>query len=433
MKLRWVAPILLGSITVMAIVSAMRKPSAPGYPRVGMYSAMRTTGSPFVIEGRVDTAACRAQARYDWIIIDPARKGQPLAALQLIRSMNPRATILAHIRGEGLYVCGDGWYGQEPPPSGCDTTTIAWSVYRAVRGEAGLLFDRSGGPLMTSEGIGIDYARPGVAAALADTFAAWVAASGSNGGFTDGPCSSIAGWWPGSQTDYERSGYPSLAAWDSAYTAGTLELFQGLHRRMAGRPVCGNCGPRGPLSTNGWTGENWPFQNPGSWQAWDSLLTWADTAYAAPELSWITSMREGLEFRGAECQRRFRFGLASATLHDHVVHALVGTSFDPLRGFAPDQWGDEFSVNPKGFATGDASYKGWLGRPLSAARWQGPVRRRDFEHGVVLVNPTTRSVKLMMDTHLYRISGTQDPEVNNGDAVPVVTIPPSDGLFLVRR
>lgn len=66
--------------------------------------------------------------------------------------------------------------------------------------------------------------------------------------------------------------------------------------------------------------------------------------------------------------------------------------------------------------------------------------RRDFENGVVLVNPTSESVTFSFEqiqgplarTNLRRISGSQVPSVNNGQAVVGdITLASGDGLILL--
>jgi hypothetical protein len=60
------------------------------------------------------------------------------------------------------------------------------------------------------------------------------------------------------------------------------------------------------------------------------------------------------------------------------------------------------------------------------------VWRRDFQNGVVLVNPTTRSRTVNVEPGLRRIAGKQDPGVNNGSAVSQLTLQPKDGVVLRR-
>jgi hypothetical protein len=62
-----------------------------------------------------------------------------------------------------------------------------------------------------------------------------------------------------------------------------------------------------------------------------------------------------------------------------------------------------------------------------AALWQ-----RVYEGGLVLLNATGLEQVVTLDGSYRHIAGTQDPEVNNGATVTVVTLPPYDGLILLR-
>ncbi len=70
----------------------------------------------------------------------------------------------------------------------------------------------------------------------------------------------------------------------------------------------------------------------------------------------------------------------------------------------------------------------------------GGVWRRDFENGIVLVNPTSETITVsqsdvsgpLLRTGIRRILGTQDPNWNNGQAVTAgITIPSGDGIILL--
>jgi hypothetical protein len=61
------------------------------------------------------------------------------------------------------------------------------------------------------------------------------------------------------------------------------------------------------------------------------------------------------------------------------------------------------------------------------------VFAREFERGMVLANATGSSKTISVGSNFRRISGSQDPAINNGQNVTSVTIPAYDGLVLVRR
>ena len=77
-----------------------------------------------------------------------------------------------------------------------------------------------------------------------------------------------------------------------------------------------------------------------------------------------------------------------------------------------------------------------LGRALSGpptASWSQDIWRRDFQNGVALVNPTTSAKTVKIEPGLHRLTGNQDPTVNNGSAVSQVTLQPKDGIVLLRQ
>ncbi len=61
------------------------------------------------------------------------------------------------------------------------------------------------------------------------------------------------------------------------------------------------------------------------------------------------------------------------------------------------------------------------------------VYRRDFEHGIALVNATAAPVTVNLNGSFRKIKGTQCPSVNDGSLVTAVTIPAKDGIVLLRE
>jgi len=58
--------------------------------------------------------------------------------------------------------------------------------------------------------------------------------------------------------------------------------------------------------------------------------------------------------------------------------------------------------------------------------------RRDYDNGIVLCNPTSKPVEVKLEKKYRKIRGKQCPEVNDGSIVDFVTLPPYDGLILLR-
>ena len=153
-----------------------------------------------------------------------------------------------------------------------------------------------------------------------------------------------------------------------------------------------------------------------------------------------------------------RFTLASTLLFDGY-YAFAGDG--PGGGdYDATWWYDEFSVNTQtGVAIESLEYKGYLGEAQGPAFnaldptefladtlgiGSGPVDftnkvaetkvwRRDFEHGIVLVNPSSLSEIVDLGGTFRKIKGTRDPSFNDGSELNTIGLPPMSGVVLLRR
>ncbi len=111
-----------------------------------------------------------------------------------------------------------------------------------------------------------------------------------------------------------------------------------------------------------------------------------------------------------------RYGLASTLLHDGYFAYTVN-------GQAAPPWFDEY----------DARIGTPLEAPPTAATASG-IWARKYTNGIVLVNPSkTTALTIDVGTGYKRISGTQDPVINNGMAERMVTLQPRTGLIMVKQ
>lgn len=78
-------------------------------------------------------------------------------------------------------------------------------------------------------------------------------------------------------------------------------------------------------------------------------------------------------------------------------------------------------------------YDAAIGTPAKAAESKQGVWVREYSGGYVAVNPTKKAVTLNLPGSYERISGNQDKATNNGQIVRSVTIPPEDGVLLLKR
>lgn len=114
--------------------------------------------------------------------------------------------------------------------------------------------------------------------------------------------------------------------------------------------------------------------------------------------------------------RFFRYAYTSCLL-DNGYFSFT----DKARGHSSVPWFDEYNFK--------------LGKAVEAppgAAWTQGVWRRNFENGVVLVNPTKSTRTVTVETGLRRLDGNQDRNVNDGSAARVVTLAPQDGIVLRR-
>jgi hypothetical protein len=96
----------------------------------------------------------------------------------------------------------------------------------------------------------------------------------------------------------------------------------------------------------------------------------------------------------------------------------------------------------------DAPPRGYLGYPIAGpsgarqttARWNkgagAGVYAREFEHGIVIVNPKGNGIVTITPSDLpgtwHRLNGAQAPAVNSGAPFAGVTLQDRDGIILLR-
>jgi hypothetical protein len=133
-----------------------------------------------------------------------------------------------------------------------------------------------------------------------------------------------------------------------------------------------------------------------------------------------------------EAFRKARFELG-ATLLQNGFWAPMGPDYGTLAYF------DEMDGGGLG--------RGYLGYPLvsspttsvlSARTTSGtgsPVQgvfRRDFERGIVVVNTSSVATTIPLERPFKKLTGSQEPDVNDGAEVHSVSLAPSDALILLR-
>ena len=156
----------------------------------------------------------------------------------------------------------------------------------------------------------------------------------------------------------------------------------------------------------------------------------AAAAHRSPGVSLTISSRR-VPAGSADDYRRARFAMA-ATLMQNGFWAPMGDDYDqPMyydemdgAGLGRGYLGHALEPDPPLSAITRAN-DGGTGSPAPY------VYRRDFEHGIALVNVGHTAQQVALRRTYRHLSGITDRLVNNGTAVDLVTIPAQDGVILL--
>jgi len=171
------------------------------------------------------------------------------------------------------------------------------------------------------------------------------------------------------------------------------------------------------------------------------LTYYQHTQGFAPNLSFI--MANGAAGSSFQFQR---FSLASALMFDgYFCFTNKGT-------YHSAWWYDEYAVDRgTGESAKSLSAKGYMGNPngqaynplnpnellkdallAGGAAAQEKAWRRDFQYGIVLVNPGSSDQSITLGGTFRKIKGTVDPVFNGGGVISQITLPPRSGIVLLR-
>jgi hypothetical protein len=215
-----------------------------------------------------------------------------------------------------------------------------------------------------------------------------------------------------------------LSSFDASWNAGAGAFGDVLRAACGSRILIGNGNMRN-FSLNGTVFETFPYAGllSETWSKvfigpfdypWASYPEWCARA-EAPNLTLVQTYGSP-----TNC-RLMRYGLCSALLNDGYFSYALSDKGHAVNGL---DWFDEYDNAGAG--------RGYLGQPTGPAVPVGGAWRRDYSGGVALVNPSDSEVTVQLGGDFRKINGTQDPAVNDGTTVSVVTIPSRDGIILLR-
>lgn len=222
--------------------------------------------------------------------------------------------------------------------------------------------------------------------------------------------------------DWERNG-KSRANMDpqiqAAYRQGIRDYIDALRKAMPGKKIIGNADNDLGFAEFQNTlegayiecalGRKWSLESRG----WAKMMD----GYRKALANTVEPKDVILEACGevAPDLRLMRYGLASALLED-------GWFGYKINGVKTAFYADEYAA-PIGNSLGPAP-----SAPTPSGIWM-----RRYDNGLVLVNPGAAAATIDVGPGYSRLKGSQDPIVNDGSAAIRVTVPPKDGLILLKR
>ncbi len=232
----------------------------------------------------------------------------------------------------------------------------------------------------------------------------------------------VAGDWLRNGTILQPSDPTAL----SAFQAGYQRYYSLIKSLMPGKYQIGNITqwgasgaaiPPGYINMNnggvmeGAIGKSWSVEGWAGWQVMMQQYTAIMGAIADPKLGILNQWGDPTDYQS------MRYGLGSTLLNDGY-YAFTNNA----TGYHGVVWFDEYDA------------KLGMGSTIPTAAWKQGVWRRDFDNGIVLVNPKGNGPQTVtLETSYVKLQGTQDPVTNNGQTVTSVTLKDRDGIILMRK
>jgi hypothetical protein len=226
--------------------------------------------------------------------------------------------------------------------------------------------------------------------------------------------------------DWNRDGSTDSRGWANiiaGFRQGNQYYFGKQRSYMPGKWITGNIGfrpgesqPEYEYQLNGGVIEGviGYGYSPDSWGTFNDVMSlYHETMNKALDPKLVIFHQNG---PGNDWQA-FRYGFTTCLLDDGYYYYSLNDSYHGVN------WFDEFNAN-LGYATSSPT----------TSSWQSGVYRRDFQNGIVLVNPKGNGARqVFLEDDYVKLSGSQDPNVNNGQTVRSVVLQDRDGIVLMRK
>jgi hypothetical protein len=160
-----------------------------------------------------------------------------------------------------------------------------------------------------------------------------------------------------------------------------------------------------------------PWEGNGSWGTVMNRIHDTQKNNRSPHVAIINSNTNNT---GNQNLRDVRFGLGSTLLENGYFSYDYGD-----QNHGQTWWYDEYDAQlgtPNGLAVSDHRH----------TTYQPDIWRRDFDHGLVVVNSTAELVDVDLGGEYEKINGTRDRSVNDGSIVSDIALPANDGAVLLK-
>ncbi|MCX6779061.1 MAG: putative glycoside hydrolase [Candidatus Magasanikbacteria bacterium] len=372
----------------------------------------------YFLSWELSDATAQDLAQWDLVILDMEHQIKNPTKIKKMRELNPNIIILAYIASQELR-----------------DDAVALRAYTPLRAqiaesakEAWWLKNSSGGKISWWPGthlLNVTDLAPKVDGQnwsdfLAKFLSDKILSSGLwDGVFFDNTWDSITEK-VGANLDLNNDGVAeSREAIESSYKRGLDNVFNNLRNLTQNKYIL--MGNDGDIFTslNGMMFENFPYA-----RGWSKMLQDYNiypTKATAPSFSLFNANTNNAG--GKDSYQTMRYGLTSALLGNGYYSFDLGD-----KDHGQTWWYDEYNIK-LGESTGAATYvrTGQTNNYNLKGLW-----RRDYQNGVVLVNSGNNNETVELGAEFEKIKGSQDAPTNDGTIISSVTIPPQDGIILLR-
>jgi hypothetical protein len=344
--------------------------------------------------------------------------------LRQIKARNPNLKVFLYVQAaQQTNPVPSVWQGL-----GAKLDAQRWWLYQSWGGSAKVTSDCGSGSLTnitsytTKDSSGLRY-NQWIARYLATQVG--TPSPSADGFFTD-----CVFWQPRTNGDFNQDGKSDTAtnaAVSAWFRQGYVQYLDTLRAAMPGKLQIANIADWGqPTSVlteyqgefnggvmEGLIGRPYSAERlTGGWQLMMAQYRKTMAALAAPKYGLFLMSGNITDYQA------MRYGLASSSMDDGYFAFK-----DETKSYSSAVHFDEY----------DAKLGSATSSPPQAA-WQSGVWRRDFQNGIILVNPKGNGARTVtLETSFRKLKGTQAPSVNNGQVVRSVTLKDRDGLVLLRN